>query len=141
VKVFLDSSALVKLYHEEDGSQKVQDILSQSVEPLFLSEIAKLEFRSAIWKKVRTGDLNEKKANAVISFFQNDSSNYQWITLETKIVVDASDLLMKHGTKGLRTLDSIQLASAMSIKDENIYCLTFDDLLKIFLQEEGLRIL
>lgn len=66
MKVFLDSSALVKLYHEESESKVMQETLSQSAESLILSEIAKLEFHSAIWKKVRIGDLGEQSAVSVI---------------------------------------------------------------------------
>lgn len=140
MKVFLDSSALVKLYHEESESQMMQETLSQSAESLILSEIAKLEFHSAIWKKVRTGDLGEQSAVSVISFFQDDYPNYQWINIDSKIIDHASRLLMKHGIRGLRTLDAIQLASALRSKVGECSCLTFDDLLKEFFEDEGLAI-
>lgn len=57
MKAFLDTSSLFKLYHREKDSEMIQDYLSRDVEEIFLSDLALLEFRSAVWKKVRKGEL------------------------------------------------------------------------------------
>jgi uncharacterized protein with PIN domain len=44
--VFLDTSSLVKLYHLETGSEIVEKSISDATD-LYLSEIAKLEFKSS----------------------------------------------------------------------------------------------
>lgn len=58
MKIFLDTSSLIKLYHTEIGTDDLDKLLDEnSVQEIFLAEIAKIEFSSAVWKKVRTKDL------------------------------------------------------------------------------------
>ncbi len=52
MKAFLDTSSLLKLYHNEIDSDIVRNSLSRGVDEIFLSDNAILEFRSAVWKKV-----------------------------------------------------------------------------------------
>jgi len=105
MKVFVDTSSLLKLYHQENDSDTIQAVLSDGVTEIVLSEIATLEFRSAIWKKVREGRIDKDVAVEVISCFQGDFGNFRWIKLTNEVTESASHLLMKYGNTGLRTLD------------------------------------
>ena len=140
MKAFLDTSSLVKLYHQETDSKKVEDILLNGVRKIFLSEIAILEFRSAVWKKVREGEIDKEIAGRVISCFKDDYDNFQWVRLRPGTIKEASSLLMKYGIKGLRTLDSLQLASALTLKNEDCIFLTSDNLLESLFREENLNV-
>ena len=52
MKIFLDTSSLVKLYHQEAETNEIEKIFNtQKLTHIFLSEISKIEFASAIWKK------------------------------------------------------------------------------------------
>ena len=93
MKAFLDTSSLIKLYHLEEGSDFAINTLSNGVDEIFLSELAILEFRSALWKKVREGKIEETAALEVITCFDNDSDNFRWIPLQS-IAGVASGLLM-----------------------------------------------
>jgi predicted nucleic acid-binding protein len=141
MKAFPDTSSLIKLYHKEEGSDSVINALSNDIREIFLSELAILEFSSALWKKIREKEIKEKTAVEVIKCFQNDGDNFQWILLQSDIVESASNLLMKYGKRGLRTLDSLQLAAALTLRDEDCVFLTSDKLLQTFFQEEQLKIL
>lgn len=72
---FLDTSTLVKLYHEEESSFEVEKAISM-VGEIYLSGIAELEFSSTIWKKVRTNELDKADASTVIEAFEDDFSKY-----------------------------------------------------------------
>jgi len=137
--VFLDTSSLIKLYHEEEDTAQVEQIISDEIDSIYLSELAILEFRSAMLKKVRTKEVSEKQALDVIDCFKNDYNNYNWIKLNRSIINSASKLLMKYGKKGLRTLDSIQFASALKLKKQNCIYKTADSLLKELFKEEKLN--
>ena len=126
---FLDTSVLVKLYHNEINSEKIIKQL-KSVNQIYLSEIAKLEFCSAIWKKFRTKEIDIKQANNVISMFLDDSNEFKWINLNPEMLQSAFDSLSEFGDIGLRTLDSIQLASALTLKESDCLYYTEDKLLK-----------
>ena len=58
MKVYMDTSSLLKLYHAEDGTDELDNFLEDHlIEGIFLSEISKIEFDSAVWKKVRMKEL------------------------------------------------------------------------------------
>lgn len=141
MKAFLDSSSLIKLYHQEKGSDLVIKTLSNDIEEIILSELAILEFRSALWRKIREKEIKENAAIEVIKYFQDDADNFQWILLQSDIIESASQLLMKYGNRGLRTLDSLQLAAALTLKDEECVFLTSDKLLHTLFKEEHLKVL
>jgi predicted nucleic acid-binding protein len=62
MKIFLDTSTLFKLYHKEADTAELELIFSTvKITEIFLSEISKIEFTSAIWKKVRTKEITQKK--------------------------------------------------------------------------------
>jgi len=136
---FLDTSALVKLYHEEDSSFEVETAISK-VEEIYLSGIAELEFRSTIWKKVRTNELDRVSANTAIEAFEDDSNKYSWVEIDSESIQLSKKLLMRYGQKGLRTLDSIQLSSALALKNTDCQFITFDIRLRNFFQDEGLSV-
>jgi uncharacterized protein len=139
MKIFLDTSSLIKLYHYENGTDILDRIFEENIiHEVFLSDIAKVEFVSAIWKKVRTKDLTDKEAQSLISSFAEDYDNYHFIDIDSELVLTARDLIGKYGLFGLRTLDSLQLASVLKVKSELTFALTSDDLLKSLIKSEGL---
>ena len=73
MKLFLDTSALIKLYHKEQDSELVEDIFIQrKATHIFLSELAKIEFASAIWKKERKNEIDKSQAERTIILFKSD---------------------------------------------------------------------
>ena len=73
MKIFLDTSSLIKLYFREEGTSKLDQIfIDNIVTEIFISEITKTEFFSAIYKKLRTRDLHLKNANDILSAFTGD---------------------------------------------------------------------
>jgi uncharacterized protein len=139
MKAFLDTSSLVKLYHQEIGSEPILKTISSNIKSIILSEIAILEFRSAFWKKIRQKELSEETAVKVIECFENDYAKFQWIIVDSDLIHSASELLMHYGSKGLRTLDSLQLACALTLKDDDCIFLSSDSLLLNFFKNEKLK--
>ena len=133
MNIFIDTSSLLKLYHKEEGTDELLELLSEKTEHIYLSELAKIEFNSAVWKKVRTKEFTEKNAKQIIQFFENDFNKYKWISVETVILNSAKELIKQYGNNSLRTLDAIQLACAVSKKDKIDLFKTADKVLnKIF---------
>jgi hypothetical protein len=46
--------------------------------------------------------------------------------LDSDLVLEARNLIDKYGLKGLRTLDSLQLASILNVKSELAFAITAD---------------
>ncbi|TAN51952.1 MAG: PIN domain-containing protein [Methylococcaceae bacterium] len=138
MKAFLDTSSLLKLYHQESDTETLSAALI-GVDGLYLSELARLEFASAIWKKTRIQEIDPKLANAIIFCFEEDYEKFDWIKLDTSIINQATLLLNQYGVFGLRTLDAIQLSSALRLKGNNdTVFFTHDKLLKSIFEKEGL---
>ena len=73
MKIFLDTSSLFKLYHQETGTEELESIFQKfKITHIYLSEISKVEFTSTIWKKVRTKEITIHQANLTASLFESD---------------------------------------------------------------------
>lgn len=139
MKIFLDTSSLVKLYHRETGTEELENLFtSQNITTIFLSEIAKIEFTSTIWKKVRTKEITELEAKTTLELFETDFEKYTFIATDSIVIEIGRDLTTKYGMQGLRTLDSIQFSTAISLARQSDIFFTADKLLKSFFEAEGL---
>ena len=118
MNLFFDTSSLFKLYHQEEGTKELVDFFkSNQIDSIYLSEITRIEFSSAVWKKCRKMEISEEIANLLIEKFESDSENYQFVNQSDKLIWLAKNLVNKHWKTGLRTLDSIQLASVISVRE------------------------
>jgi predicted nucleic acid-binding protein len=138
--IFLDSSSLCKLYFIEPDSVEVERLFSDfEIENIVLSELAEVEFPSIIWKKVRTKELTESEAEDVLLLFKEDLRKYEIIDVDRNIIERAKELLNLYGKEGLRTLDSIRLATCNSVKKSIDLFHTSDKLLHSLFLKEGLQ--
>lgn len=141
MRVFFDTCALFKLYHEEADTHRFESIfVKNSVSAVFISELTKLEFSATLWKKVRTKEITETQAQQTIAIFGIDLQKYQVLPIDTLVIKTAINLLEKYGKAGLRTLDGIQLATAILLKEKASLFVTADKLLLSFFDREQLRV-
>lgn len=139
MKIFLDTSSLFKLYHEEAGSEVVESVFSKyTVTEIFLSELCKIEFASTVWKKVRIKEINELQAKSIMQAFEDDYGKFSFVQLDVIIMEQAKELIAKYGNQGLRSLDSIQLSTAVLLKGKAALFISSDKLLVRFLEQESL---
>ncbi|RSM86922.1 PIN domain-containing protein [Kibdelosporangium aridum] len=110
--VFGDASALVKIYADEPESELIRGIPSMVV-----SQIARVEVPSAIWRKARCGELSGDEAALLVADFEADyygtaDGRSRFIPVDITVVVleAAARLARRHY---LRSGDAIQLASAV----------------------------
>ena len=141
MRIFLDTSSLFKLYHVETGTADLEKLFSKGkITTIFLSEISKVEFTSTVWKKVRTKEITESEAQTTLKLFEADFAKYTFVATDSMIVEQARLLTSKYGIQGLRTLDSIQLSTAVSLLLQATIFITADNLLKTLFASEGLTI-
>jgi len=116
MNLFLDTSAIVKIYHQEKGTGKFSKYLEGISEELFLttSDITKIELHSALLKKYREKEISKKNLSEVFQLFDKDFQKFNIIVVDRIIKNIALFVLDSMGIKyGIRTLDSLQLASAV----------------------------
>jgi predicted nucleic acid-binding protein len=111
--IYLDSSALLKLLHEEPESAALADWLSARADmPVVSSELAKVEVLRAC-RRVNAETLPEAR---------NLLTKLDLVPLTSVVIDDAADV----GEVLLRSLDAIHLASAMSLRADLSTFIAYD---------------
>ncbi|MDZ4844299.1 MAG: type II toxin-antitoxin system VapC family toxin [Chitinophagales bacterium] len=109
---FIDTSALVKYFHEESGSDKVRKIMERAGNKVWVSEISTLEFASALYRKFRNGEIKDNELKRALEGFEEELATMNVTPFGTLIIEEAKKLLATHGKqRGLRTLDALQLGA------------------------------
>jgi predicted nucleic acid-binding protein len=120
VNYFFDSSALIKLYHPEVGSQQVAAMFAQPNRRIVISRLAGVELHSALALKMRTGHLNGEESAALRIRFLDDVANgaLALVSVGDSHYLTAEGLIIRYGDRlGLRTLDALQLAVALDVQN------------------------
>jgi len=112
-RYYLDTSALVKLYHQEAGTDQVEALFSQAGHSLIISELAAVELYSTVARKLRTGEITEEAFEEVCKNFDDDCKHrFVVAPLSTTVSDKANELLRKYGkVKALRSLDALHLGA------------------------------
>ncbi len=114
---FLDTSALVKRYHREVGTDVIDKIFKGEDKELFISDLSIIEFHSAIALKVRTEEITRDAFSHLVGLFSNELNTqlYRVKQINGEEKREAVKLLIKYGFDyALRTMDSLQLAAMKS---------------------------
>jgi predicted nucleic acid-binding protein len=121
VILYLDTSALVKRYVEEDGSERVDSLWEEAAE-VVTSTVAFAEGMSAFCRKWREGVISETDCFQTIAEFKSEYLRFALvpITPESNRIVEG--LLLKYPLRGF---DAIHLASALLIRREADFDVTF----------------
>jgi len=111
VSYFLDTSALVKVYHAEPGWE-VMDRIYLGGEPIGMAVLTLLEFRSAMTRRLKTGSVDTDTFEVALEQFAKDvEDRYEVFSFSDRIVEDAIEFLDNTGLQmQLRSLDALQFA-------------------------------
>lgn len=113
-RFFFDTSVLIKLYHEENGTAILDQLLIEQQPIIVISDLSIVEMISALARKVRTQDITSEMFEQVVAAFEKDVPAFERLSLDQDVQNRAITLLKKHSLEqGLRALDALQLASAL----------------------------
>jgi predicted nucleic acid-binding protein len=136
--LYVDTSALVKLYVPEPESEAVQALVG-SAQVTAVSLIAFAEARAAFARKRRERAVNSKDYRRIVREFDDDWDHYFIVHVTEPLVKRAAQLADKHGLRGY---DAIQLSSAILLHEqsgERVTFCCFDSRLLRASQREGLK--
>ena len=144
--LFLDTSALAKLYHEELGSAAVQELFGVPDQAPYISRLGAIEMHSVLAGKMRTGEIANDAMELARRRFRSDvrKRRLRVVAMRVRHYELAERLLIVHGaTNGLRTLDALQLALALDLHRNGLVdsCVTSDRVLIRVAPLEGVRVL
>ncbi|HZK36501.1 MAG TPA: type II toxin-antitoxin system VapC family toxin [Aeromicrobium sp.] len=118
MRVFADSSAVVKIYADKVGSDRVRGLAA-----MYVAEIVRVEVVSAFWRKARMGDIDPEVCARLVERFEDD------LDLEfgplVAVSIDRGTLKAAArlaGIHGLRAYDAVQLASALTVRSIDADC-------------------
>jgi len=116
MNLFFDTSALIKYFHTEDGSNDVISLVDDIGNSIFISEVTKVEFTNSFYRKLRMGETNISALQSVFSIFNEKLKGWSVDLLGSMHVSEANRLIEHYGKSySLRTLDALQLASFNSL--------------------------
>ena len=108
---YLDTSSLVKLYVEEDGSPLIRELVGRA-ELVATSVVAYAEARAALARQRREGGLTSAGYDRARDDFERDWPRYLTVEVSEAVYRSAGDLAEKHHLRGF---DSLHLASYLSL--------------------------
>lgn len=141
---YLDTSALIKRYLNETGSQWIRDLTEPTAGHLFItSRLTTVEASSAFARRLHEGSVTPAEhADNLDAFTEDRLTLYHLVELRSDNLDLARDLVLR---QPLRTLDALQLAAALVVNrlfaNLNLPSLIFlsaDDHLLRIAQAEGL---
>lgn len=106
--LFCDTSALMKLYAQEQNSDWTR-IQVEGAQTCIVSQVTWVEMCSALSLKVRTNQLTQPQITSAMQRLRLEWSGYVRLALDESLISTAGELAL---TFGLRAYDSLQLASA-----------------------------
>jgi predicted nucleic acid-binding protein len=135
--VYLDSSAVVKRYVTERGSEQVHRLM-ETTAAMGTGVVTRTEVVAALAKAVRVGALAQEAAAEARSTFESDWPDYVRLAVSEGVTGRAAGFAWSHGLRGY---DAIHLAAARTwadLMEEPVSFATFDRRLWTAAGDEGL---
>jgi predicted nucleic acid-binding protein len=110
---YLDSSAVVKCYVYEAGSQWIRQLTSSLSAIFYSSDLTIAEVAAALAVLGRMGRIDPpQQREAVAEFYRHTTTRYVHLSVTREIVRYAADLTQRYPLKGY---DAVHLAMALSL--------------------------
>ena len=125
---YLDTSALEKLFFQEKGTEEVTSLTLDSANVIWILDLAKVEFRSALYRRFRSGELNDAMLQIALTGFEKQVKSFRIETITSALINEAEVLLQRYGKiEGLRALDALQLGGFSLIAEKEEWCFVSAD--------------
>lgn len=119
--VYLDTSALVKLYVDEQGSREARAAV-EAADAVATSRVAFAEAHAAFAAAARIGCITAAERAAIAALFRTDWRAYVVIAVTQPLVELAADLASNYDLRGF---DAIHLASAVLLRQRTGHSVRF----------------
>lgn len=123
--LYLDTSALLKLYIEEEGRELVREAVG-TADAVATSTVAYAEARAGLARRFREGDFTEEEHRGAVADLDDDWLAYDRLNVSDPASYLAGRLAERHALRGY---DAVHLASAVRLSErfEDLRFLAFDE--------------
>ncbi|MBF8264382.1 MAG: putative nucleic acid-binding protein, contains PIN domain [Dehalococcoidia bacterium] len=143
---YLDTSAILKMYKSENGSEFVEELIGQrkSGETLVSSLITAVEVFSVASRMTKGNILSRKEYDSLTSRFLADfTSHFQVEAVDNPLIIASITITAIHG---LRTADAIHLAAiqrakSIVVEPEQFFAVTSDKEMIVACRTESIKVL
>lgn len=140
MKLFFDTSALIKFFHEEEGTREVTKLITEEESEIWVSELVRIEFISALFRRLRNNEITEDKLNDAVTGFDEQIAFFNVEPLGHAVMKEAESLLKRYGkNQGLRALDALHLGTFSLISGDNWLFVAADKTLCDVVQLMGVK--
>jgi len=137
MNLFFDTSALIKKYIMEEGTDNVDDLMNKA-DRVYVSSTTEIETLSTFRRLLIEKAINENDYKILKKEFETDYQFYTRVDFDDSIVTNAKLMIEKYQ---LKSLDSIQLGTMLMLKDEIDFFVVCDDKLIKAGKKERLKII
>ena len=125
---FFDTSALAKIYHQEEESERVIAIFNSPANEIFVSELSVIEYYSIVYRKFREKRIVGTDLEKILKRFEIDmSKRFESLIFSPPVIFNAKKAFNILGQEVfIRSLDVIQIGFFKSYMDSTDIFLTFD---------------
>ena len=134
--LYLDTSALAKLYVIEAGSSEMKSVIEQSDSGLFTSRVTYAETLSLLARLVRERRISRKAGLRQKEIFLRDWNALHIVEVTASSLASADRIIEQHGLRGF---DAVHLCAALSLGKPDFAC--FDARLRKAAEAEGLTVI
>jgi predicted nucleic acid-binding protein len=133
--LYLDTGALVKLYVQEQGTEKMLELAHPDTgNRLVILSLSRIEFRAAVRRRAKLGDIDATIADELINEFNGHLARvFQMQPVNEPVMVAACNAIDNYY---LRAYDAMQLGGYVALRIsigeelESIFVCADDNLLK-----------
>jgi predicted nucleic acid-binding protein len=115
VKIYADTSALVKRYFCEVGTEVVADLL-RNADLVATSRVAFAEAAAAVARRAREGALGSRQRDRVLDRLARDFERIAVVDVTERVAQACRDLVVRHPLRGF---DCIHLSSALLVAGDH----------------------
>ncbi len=118
--LFFDTSALVKLFSNETGSDTVKELVSDQSNEVWVLELAQVEIICALYRKARNKEIQEERLSGIHQLLELQFDCFTVIPMASDVIRESDALIKTYGLRfGLRTLDALHIAGFNIVADKD----------------------
>jgi len=97
MNLFFDTSALIKYFHREEGTDTVIALIQEKAHHTYILEIARIEMLSAVFRRYRNHEISDAQLDIVSKGIEKELLQFTIEPLDTLVLQESLQLMEEFG--------------------------------------------